>query len=674
MVAPAAAAHGMAAHGMLDMTIRTAHAKRGRGRLTIAEPPAPPEPLLAEQLLASGDRALDVHGDLRASRSLFEQAYRVAEQSGDTHAMGRAALGLGGLWVHEHRTAAVSALLQERLRQALPLADPRSSLALQLRIRLAAESDYRSGGQAASLAALQEARTAADPVARAQALSMAHHCLLGPGHGALRRALAAELIGESFHTGRRSDLLMGLLWQTADLLLDAEPHAERRLGELRDLLAQRDHLAVGFVVSAIDVMLTIRAGRFDQAEELAEACAQRGAAAGDVDALGWHGGQLVAIRWYQGRLAELLPMLDGLVNSPTLSVVDNSYFAALAVAAALAGDRRQAAGALAALCGRDLADLPRSSSWLVTMNGIVEAAHLLGDAGISARAYELLRPFAHLPMMASLGIACFGSVQHALGVAALTTGEVDRAVRHLRAAVDRNLALAHWPAVVASRLRYAQALALRGQPQDAAAGCRARATAAGEAAALGIPLPDIRCEPPETAAVECARDGRGWRVGWGSRSVLVEHSVGLLHLAVLIANPRQEIPAIDLAAGVSAVAGAAAGNGESAQPVLDHAAMRDYRRRLSRLRAEIEELESAGDAARADRARAERDWLVAELAGATAVGGRSRRFPDNSERARVAVGKAIRRALTRIEQADALIGECLRSRIRTGARCSYWPV
>jgi hypothetical protein len=660
---------------MLDMTARTGHAKRGRGRLAIVAPPAPPEPLLAEPLLASGDRALDVHGDLRASRSLFEQAYRVAEQSGDTHAMARAALGLGGLWVHEHRTAAVSVLLQERLRQALSLADPRSSLALQLRVRLAAESDYRGGGQEAILAALHEARKAADPVARAQAVSLAHHCLLGPGHGALRRALAAELIGESFHTARRSDLLMGLLWQTADLLLDAEPHAERRLGELRDLLAQRDHLAVGFVVSAIDVMLTIRAGRFDQAEELAEACAQRGATAGDVDALGWHGGHLVAIRWYQGRLAELLPMLDGLVNSPTLSVVDNSYFAALAVAAALAGDRRKAAGALAALCGRDLADLPRSSSWLVTMNGIVEAANLLGDAGISARAYELLRPFAHLPMMASLGVACFGSVQHALGVAALTIGEVDRAAEHLRAAVDRNLALAHWPAVVASRLRHAQALALRGQPQDAAAARHARATAAGEAAALGTPMPgDIRREPPETAAVECTRDGRGWRVGWGSRSVLVEHSVGLLHLAVLIANPRQEIPAIDLATGVSAVAGAAAGNGASTQPVLDQAAMRDYRRRLSRLRAEIDELESAGDVARADRARAERDWLVAELAGATAVGGRSRRFPDNSERARVAVGKAIRRALTRIEQADALIGECLRRRIRTGARCSYWPV
>jgi hypothetical protein len=40
--------------------------------------------------------------------------------------------------------------------------------------------------------------------------------------------VAAELLAECFHTGRRSDLLMGLLWQVVDLTLDAGPHAERR--------------------------------------------------------------------------------------------------------------------------------------------------------------------------------------------------------------------------------------------------------------------------------------------------------------------------------------------------------------------------------------------------------------------------------------------------------------
>jgi hypothetical protein len=177
----------------------------------------------------------------------------------------------------------------------------------------------------------------------------------------------------------------------------------------------------------------------------------------------------------------------------------------------------------------------------------------------------------------------------------------------------------------------------------------------------------------EPATVRCTRYGRRWRIECGPRGVLVEHSVGLLHLAVLIANPGQEIPAIELAAGVAAACGAA-GPCVSAQPVLDNVAVHEYRRRLSWLHTEIGDLESRNDVDGAARARAERDWLVAELTGASAIGGRARRFPDNEERARIAVGKAIRRALDRIEEADTFIGRYLRARVHTGARCSYWAV
>ncbi len=131
-------------------------------------------------------------------------------------------------------------------------------------------------------------------------------------------------------------------------------------------------------------MLAIRAGHLDDAESLVTICAKQGATAGDIDTEWWPGAQLVTIRWYQGRLAELLPMLHEGVNSPTLSAVDNSAVAALAVAAALAGDRRTAASSLAELRADGLARLPRSSSWLVTMNGVVEAAYLLDDADIAA--------------------------------------------------------------------------------------------------------------------------------------------------------------------------------------------------------------------------------------------------------------------------------------------------
>ncbi len=615
-----------------------------------------------EAALAIGARAQWADGDLRASRQNFERAYQLAEQAGDVQAMALAALGLAGLWVCERRTVTGAVQQAARLEHVLSLLEPQSSLALRIRTRLAGEADYLSGGHDAILAALEEARAAADPELLAEALSMAHHCLLGPDHVRRRRELAVELIKTSFRTERCSDLLMGLLWQTVDSYSEGDPHAGRHLGELRDQLRQQNHLAVAFVVSAIDVMLAIRAGQLDEAESLARTCAANGAAAGDIDHGWWSGAQLVTIRWYQGRLGELRPALHEQVHSPDLSAVDNSAVAALAVAAALTGDLRTAASSLEALCGADLARLPRSSSWLVTMGGVVEAAYLLGNADVAERAYELLRPYASLPMVGGLGVTCFGSVHHALGIASLTSGQLDRAIDHLRAAVQHNLALAHWPAVAASRQRLAQAHRLRGQPADADA---ARAELAAAAT--------LSSSPGELAGpfAQCRRVGRKWRLTWQDRNVLVEDSIGMAHLAVLIANPRQEILAADLAAGLAALS--AGRDSGSAQPVLDQAAIAGYRDRLRRLDAELDRLEPDSEGDRGALVRAERDWLIGQLASASGFSGRVRSFPDQGERARVAVGKAIRRALVRIAEADATLGNHMRQNVHTGVRCSYWP-
>jgi tetratricopeptide (TPR) repeat protein len=628
----------------------------------------------SESLVANGVRAQLVDGDLHAARQWFEAAYRQAERADDTTTMAHAVLGLAGLWVHEHRTVVAATLMQTRLKHVLSLVDPASSLALRLRVRLAGEADYVAGEHGGTLALLEDARRGDDPVARAEALTIAHHCILGPSDGPLRRALADELVNESARTHRRSDLLLGLLWQVVDLFSEADPHAERRLGELETLLAEQNHQAIGYVVAAIRVMLAIRAGRFEEAEALARACAERGAATGDADATGWYGAHLVAIRWFQGRIGELVPMLQEMVHSPTLSEVDNSYFAALAVASATAGDRRAAAGALATLFNPDRDDLPRSSSWLVTMYGIVETANLLDDSASAKCAYLNLSPLAHLPIMASLGVACFGSVQHALGVAALTFGDTQLAVEHFQEAIQRNLALGHWPAVVSSRLRLAEALTLRGEATDESAAAHQRQLAAEEASPMGLTLAGTASKPdaPEHPAV-VARQGRKWRIEVAGRVAVIDHCVGMLHLAVLLANPGAEIAAVELAAGVNTLGGAVESRALSAQPMLDRVAIAEYRQRIARLRQEIEELESRNNRQRAAQARSERDWLMAELASATGIGGRARHFPDTKERARLAVGKAIRRAIARIQLADALVGEHLRGGVHTGLHCWYRP-
>ncbi|GIE78644.1 hypothetical protein Aph02nite_45940 [Actinoplanes philippinensis] len=167
----------------------------------------------------------------------------------------------------------------------------------------------------------------------------------------------------------------------------------------------------------------------------------------------------------------------------------------------------------------------------------------------------------------------------------------------------------------------------------------------------------------------CVRDGRLWRVELNGRRLLVAHSVGLLHLAVLLANPNVDIPAIDLVSGAAALPRPA----RAGQPVLDRTAIQQYRQRLSRLRDEIDDLEAGGAPDRAARARAERDWLIREMTAGVGLGGRARDFTDEAERARLAAGRAIRRAIARIHDLDPVVGDHLRHRIHTGMRCCYFP-
>lgn len=643
----------------------------------------------AGSVLSSANAALEVEGDLRRSRYGFEAAYAEGERTADALVMAKAALGLSGLWVPDHRPQVAASLLEARLRHALSLVDPQSSVALRLRIRAASEADHRTGGNSRVLAVLGEARAARDPVALAEALSRAHHRLLGPEHGELRRTLADELVGAAARTGQRGHVLMGLLWLVTDLFLAGDPHVERRLGELRGLLAGDGagpgsgrgpgpgaglgHLAVGYVVEAMDVMLAIRAGRLAEAERQAKDCLDAGLRAGVADADAWYRAQLVAIRWYQGRLPELLAMLTELSSSPTLSAVDYSFTAALAVAAAQSGDYQAAVRALAAVRGRHLADLPRSSSWLLTMYCVVEAAFLLGDTEAAAQAHELLLPFAEQPTMASLPIACFGSVNHALGMALVTLGDLDNALVSLSNGLCRNLALGHLTAANVSRLRFAEVLERRAAPGDLAMATDLRSRAADLAARLE---PQAAAVPARRFAVSCRRQGTRWRLELGPRSMLIAHSVGMMHLAVLIANPGSEIAAIDLVAGAEGLAsGARPGPGAgSGQAVLDRPAVRQYEERLARLREQAEELEAAGNYGAAAKVRSEEDWLVSELGAGSGLAGRRRTFADGAERARIAVGRSIRRSLASIDSVDAVIGAHLRAAVHTGMKCWYRPV
>jgi hypothetical protein len=605
-------------------------------------------------------------GRLADARSSFAAALEVSRAAADDELFARAALGLGGVWVHEHRDVVERAHVVAFQREACHRIDDRSPLAVRLQTRVAAETSYATGDPSAMRAVVERARASGDAVALADALSLAHHCLLGPDHAVERRALADELIEVSALTGRTLDASMGLLWQTIDSYLAGDARADRSLEQLR---ARDLEGCVHYVVVALGVMQATRTGNLERAEQLAKECYDVGVEVGDADALSWFGAHLVLLRWLQGRGAELLPYLSDLSESPTLAEPNDAFDAAIAALAAAAGRVDDARAALQRLRARGLTTMRNSSGWLVKMQGVAEAAYYLADVGIAREAYALLAPYAPLPAMASLAVACFGSVHRALGLAASTFGDLDLAVTHLERAVDAELAIGDRPCHAISSAFLADTLqrrgdavsrerviALRRAAVDTARECGMTARAQEWAAALD-----------RFGTVECHRDGRAWKFSVDGRTARVPDSVGMRYLARLVEMPGVEVGAVDLASPDNTT------HVRARQALIDDRALAAYRRRAGELQVEVDEAEDHCDLERAARARAEFDALVDEVERATGLLGRSRTFVDEVERARTSVQKAIKRAIARITTADPAIGHALAERIVTGTRCAYLP-
>jgi hypothetical protein len=398
---------------------------------------------------------------------------------------------------------------------------------------------------------------------------------------------------------------------------------------------------------------------------------------GDADALAYCGAHLVAIRWLQGREAEIVDLADAVATSPTLAPRQFVYPATVAFLAAHTGQLDRARVALDRVTAGGLVALPRSSTWLTGMSAIVDAAATLGDLDTARRGYDILLGFAHLPVMPSLAVVCFGSMERTLGLAALSLGDVEAAVGHLEEAVRANDRLGNRPLTAWSRMLLARALARRGAPGDRA---RARVhleTAVREAESMGMTVRAAEwtaalraldeSAPPEAGIVR--REGRRWLVELDGRRLLIEDMVGMGYLARLVAQPGVAVPALVLASGDAPVAP------ESAlQPVLDDEARAAYSARVQELLAELGEARGGADIGRAERLQLELDALMDELGRATGLGGRARTFAGPAERARTAVRKAIKRALDEIEAADPAIASTLRASIRTGHTCSYVPI
>ena len=205
---------------------------------------------------------------------------------------------------------------------------------------------------------------------------------------------------------------------------------------------------------------------------------------------------------------------------------------------------------------------------------------------------------------------------------------------------------------------------------------RVEAAQATEQAAHGLD------EQPAADLNTFRREGDYWSLVFEGRTVRVRDLKGVRYLARLLAHPAREFHVLDLVAAETGSLAQAERDQMAALPraalgdagaMLDEQAKNAYRRRLAEIEDDIEQARALGDTERAAQADAEREFLVRELSRAVGLGGRDRRAASASERARVAVTRAIRQAIARVGEHHPQLGEHLNRAVRTGTYCAYLP-
>ncbi|HET6833041.1 MAG TPA: AAA family ATPase [Acidimicrobiales bacterium] len=648
------------------------------------------------ELLVTWAQAALLCGRLGEARLRFDRATSAAESAGDDPVLfAEAALGLGGHWLNEHRAPLDRARVLGLQRAALArLPAGHEALRCRLAARLAAENVYDGGPIEPVQEALAAARRSGDLRALAEALSLCHHALLAPEFAECRLDLADELVRVAAEGGHGVLGLMGLCWRAVDLFLLGHDRAVRALEDLRARADALECQNILYIVDVLDVMLLIRAGRLDDAEAAAARCYDRGVAVGEVDAIGYLGAHTLAIRWIQGRDAEILEAAEDMAASNTLVEAEFGFRASAAAVAARAGHHERARAGLGLLCSRGLAALPRSSTWLAGMAAIVEVAAIEADVAVAREAYQLLIPFADRPVMPSLGVICLGSTERFLGLAARATGDTDRAITHFERAIGADRGLGNRPLAAIAAADLASTLARRARAGDGARSASLWDRAIRDAESMGMSrradawraessTPAEPVVPVAATTIDLARGngrggglrheqwgfmrrhGRGWLVELGEHRAVVPDLVGMVYLAELVEHPAQPISALTLAGGGSP--------GEPRHELIDRQARDAYALRARELAGDLAEAEADNDLGRADRLRIELDAVVEQIEAATGLGGRPRAFTNERERARTSVRKAIKRAIDEIGGADPVVGEILDAAVVTGSVCMYTP-
>ena len=582
--------------------------------------------------------ALQLSGDIGASRRVLLAAARDAEAADRPVELARAALALGGglagfeVPISDDRQAALLA----RADELLPSAEQAWRAAVRGRLSLAGTGTTPPGARIAMAEdAVRLAQQAGDVAVESAVLAAYCDAIAGPDYVRERIAAAGRIV--SLIESRRALHDQATLLLARRLLVVA--HLES--GDLAAAEAQAaayeqiaGRLGIPFYSWLPEIWRGMRAllvGDVEGALQRADAAEAIGRRADSGNAELMVFTLRMQAHLDRGTPDVFVPAVRAVLERIVPGGMPAMYLAAPARLLLGAGDASAARSVLRAFRSGDPNAMPKDAEWLEAHWAMADIAVEIDDRIAAAGLYDALIPYEDTWAVDGIGGAVFGAVAEQLGRLAAYLGRSADAERHSARARDLY------------ERQGASALLHRVQ------GARSASTG--------------------TARIH--RDGPVWLLEWQGRRTIVADAKGLHDLAVLLARPGEPVPALELLEAAGGPSAADVGGGLG--PVLDVTARRAYRRRLDELDRELDEAEADADPGRAQRIRAERAMLVDELAAAVGLGGRARIAGDPADRARKAITMRIRATIRSIARHDPVLARHLTNAVRTGRLCSYQP-
>jgi class 3 adenylate cyclase/tetratricopeptide (TPR) repeat protein len=420
------------------------------------------DPLLACDLRMGLGQAQRQAG-IASFRETFLDAARRARQIEATDRLVDAALANTRGWfsasgvVDSDRVAVLEAALgavpgDDSPERALLLATLCSELSfgpLEQRLALAAE-------------AKAIARRLGDRATLVQVLNRLDNPLQIPSALAERRADVAEAVARAESLGDPEALYHAHSQRQVNAVQAGDfATASASLGHLHVLSDRLRQPTLTWMTLFKDAGMALMAGEPERAEEAATAAVAVGTESGQPDALAIFGSQLMFARMEQGRLGELVTLVDQAVkDNPGLP----AFGAILATAHLDAGNQATALQILDHAATDGFASLPLDFVWMIGMSAYSLVATELRAAGPAELLYDLLAPYHdQVPFIGTLGYlpGCCS-----LGGLATVLGRYDEAETHFAEAAELARRGSMQFCTAANQLSWGRMLAERGRRED----------------------------------------------------------------------------------------------------------------------------------------------------------------------------------------------------------------